>query len=117
VSLKKERYGIIVERAEDWEMTPDGLCRTTRAFLIRRRLCCGKRCGNCPYVNWCMDQNWEPLPAEYIRRVRGSRRSVAGAWALSAHHQAELAHASQSDYVYHQEMVRYYYQLLESWDR
>jgi len=98
-------------------MTPDGLCRTTRAFLIRRRLCCGKRCGNCPYVNWCMDQNWEPLPAEYIRRVRGSRRSVAGAWALSAHHQAELAHASQSDYVYHQEMVRYYYQLLESWDR
>ena len=112
--MHKERILHIMERDEDWEITSDGLYRATRGFLMRRGHCCGKRCCNCPYVNWHADERWQPIPAENIRRTHGS---IAGAKALFAYHQTALAQAPRSECSYHQKMLQHYRLLLERWDR
>ncbi|HEY4383407.1 MAG TPA: DUF5522 domain-containing protein [Ktedonobacteraceae bacterium] len=104
-----------MEQDGDWEITPEGLYRATREFLIRRSHCCGNRCSNCPYVNWRMERKWQPLPAENVRRTRGSRRSIGGARALLDYHQEQVIHAPHAERSYHQKMIGHYQQLLERW--
>ncbi len=105
-----------MEQDGDWEITSEGLYRATRGFLIRRGHCCGNRCSNCPYVNWRLDEEWLPVPIDYIQRISVSRRSLEGAVALLTYHQEEVASGPESKQSYHRRMIQHYEQMLERWE-
>jgi hypothetical protein len=100
----------------DWEVTADGLYIATRGFLIRRGYCCASRCRNCPYINWCSNPAWQPIPAECVRRMRVSPKAVAGAKAQLHAHEHRLSQCStDAEEEYHQTMVQHYRWLLARW--
>jgi Family of unknown function (DUF5522) len=99
----------------DWEITEEGLYRATRGFLVRRGHCCGNRCSNCPYINWRMNEEWQPAPAQSILRKRVSPRSIEAARTLLAYHQRKIEQGDEAAGNYHQTMVQHYHLLLERW--
>jgi Family of unknown function (DUF5522) len=100
---------------DDWEITTDGLYIATRGFLIRRGICCANRCRNCPYINWRLNDDWQPIPTEYIRKARIASRSVVAARKLLEYHQEQLALCESAEQDRHQKMVAHYTALLERW--
>lgn len=100
---------------EDWEITANGLYVATRGYLIRRGFCCANKCRNCPYINWQCNPNWQPIPAECIKRTRIAPKPVAGAQALLEHHQQLLQQSPPQEKARHQAMIAHYTLLLERW--
>ena len=99
----------------DWEITPDGLYIATRGFLTRRGYCCANKCRNCPYINWRDNPLWQPVPHEYIRRMRVSAKAIAGAQTMLAYHQNALETGDEQEQAYHHTMMEHYQFLLEQW--
>lgn len=100
----------------DWEITSDGLYIATRSFLIRRGYCCANRCRNCPYINWRLHHDWQPLPAERVQQIRVSARAVEGAHALLRYHEEQVGD-TQEENEYHRLMIEHYQHLLSCWER
>ena len=100
----------------DWEVTTDGLYIASRGFLIRRGYCCANKCRNCPYINWRNHPDWQPIPAEYVKRTRVSLKSIAGAQALLAYHEKQILCSKMKEQEKHREMIIHYQMLLERWD-
>ena len=99
----------------DWEVTSDGLYIATRGFLIRRGYCCASRCRNCPYINWRERPDWQPIPAQYVRRTRVSVKAVAGARGMLRYHEQQLHGGPREEQHYHRAMSEHYRMLLERW--
>ena len=100
---------------EDWEVTANGLYVATRGYLIRRGYCCSNKCRNCPYINWRNDPEWQPLPAECIKRARVAPKSAVAAQALLTYHQQQLKVCSSDEVEHQTSMVEHYQTLLEHW--
>ena len=101
---------------EDWEITSDGLYVARRGFLIRRGYCCANKCRNCPYINWRLQPDWQPIPAESVRRNRVAARSVAAAQTLLHYHTQQLESCDSDQQDRHRQMIQHYAHLLEQWD-
>ncbi len=99
---------------DDWEITSDGLYVARREFLIRRGYCCANKCRNCPYINWRDQPEWQPIPAECVRRDRASR-SFAAAQALLHYHKQQLETCELEAQDRHKQMAQHYAHLLEQW--
>ena len=107
---------ITEEQNSDWESGEDGLMVARRSFLVRRGYCCGNRCRNCPYINWCICPTWQPIAVEQIKRAAHiSPKSLAAARALLSYHQQQSDQCLAEEQTYHQQMSRYYCTLLERW--
>jgi hypothetical protein len=101
---------------EDWEITKDGLYVATRSYLTRRGFCCANKCRNCPYINWRNQPNWEPLPAECVKRTSCvAPKSVAAAQQLLSHHEQQLEQCEPQEASKHQEAIEHYQWLLKRW--
>jgi Family of unknown function (DUF5522) len=100
---------------DDWEITSDGLYIATRNFLIRRGYCCANRCRNCPYINWRSQPEWQPIPAEQVKRTRVCSKSIIAAQTLLDYHQQQLHQCLPLEQERHQRMVDHYRNLLACW--
>ncbi len=100
---------------EDWEITDDGLYVAKREFLIRRGYCCANKCRNCPYINWRLQPEWQPIPAVSIKRNRVANRSVEAAQALLHYHTQQLETCVLQEQDRHKQMIQHYTRLLEQW--
>jgi hypothetical protein len=101
---------------EDWELTSDGLYVARREFLIRRGYCCANMCRNCPYINWRNQPEWQPIPAESVKRTRVASRSAVAAQALLHHHEQLLETCEWSERARHKQMIQHYTHLLAQWE-
>ena len=99
----------------DWDITPDGLYIATRGFLVRRGYCCANKCRNCPYINWRENPAWQPIPHEYVRRMRVSIKAIEGVQTMLHLHEDALQRSNEEDYAYHQAMIEHYRFLLAQW--
>ena len=100
---------------EDWEVTSDGLYIARREFLIRRGYCCANKCRNCPYINWRFQPEWQPIPAESVKRGRVATKSVAAARALLQYHEQQLVHCNSDEQDRNRQMIQHYTYLLKQW--
>ncbi len=101
---------------EDWEITSEGLYVARREFLIRRGYCCANKCRNCPYINWRLQSDWQPISAESVRRNRVAPRSVAAARTLLQYHKQQLEDVDLSEQDRNRQMIQHYAHLLEQWE-
>src|SRR5689334_13340226 len=100
---------------QDWEITEDGLSIATRGYLIRRGYCCANRCRNCPYINWRMSIEWQPIPAECVRRTSVSVKAIAGAHSMLCYHEQQVCNSPCEEREQHYKMIEHYRILLERW--
>ena len=105
-----------MEESEDWIVDANGLYVATRSFLVRRGYCCANQCRNCPYINWRNSSIWEPLDASMVRVARVSAKALEGARSALQYHEQEMQRASQSEEVFHLQMMVHYRLLLACWD-
>ena len=104
------------DEEQDWEISADGLYIATRGYLIRRGYCCANKCRNCPYINWRDRPDWQPAPAETIRRTRVSARAIAGAQSMLRYHEQQQYSAPHKFQERHRQMIEHYRLLLERWN-
>lgn len=105
------------EDEADWEVTSSGLYVATRGFLIRRGYCCANRCRNCPYINWRQWGEWQPIPAERVRRARVTPKAIAGAEEMLGYHERQFQQGKGAERAYHQRMIEHYQHLLVCWGK
>lgn len=102
---------------QDWEITKEGLYIATRGFLTRRGYCCANRCRNCPYINWRLRPDWQPIPAERVLRTHVSPKAVAGAQEMLHYHeqQSQQRSSQPTHTAHHHTMMDHYRLLLQRW--
>jgi Family of unknown function (DUF5522) len=105
-----------MEDSDDWIIDANGFYIATRSFLMRRGYCCANQCRNCPYINWRNSPQWKPLEASMIHIAKVSPKALEGARKALAQHEWQLQHESQSEEVFHQEMIAHYRLLLKRWE-
>jgi hypothetical protein len=100
---------------EDWEVTADGFYVATRDFLSRRGYCCANKCRNCPYVNWRLQPEWQPVDSKFVKHTRVTPKALAGARALLAYYEEQRTDCPQEDRDQLEEYITHYQLLIEHW--
>ncbi|GCE11411.1 DUF5522 domain-containing protein [Tengunoibacter tsumagoiensis] len=106
---------LIMRNENDWEVSSDGLFVATRGFLSRRGYCCANKCRNCPYINWRQRSDWQPIPAEQVKRARVSMKALIGAQEQLHYHEQQLQSCCSDEQKEHSQMIEHYQTLLAHW--